>query len=191
MIQDRPGFRRAAPSSVDAERTGVPFSQAQILHLMKTEFARARRYGYPLSCVLLEIDRLQALAETHGAEVRQTLKRNLARIIDEKTRGHDYLGAISDGHHLLVLPHTDAAQALVVADRVRRNFAELEVRVDGHPLHVTLSLGLATCEDRETMFFDTLVSQAEVALTWAMREGGNRAVAFRRDRFVGPPDGPR
>ena len=34
------------------------FSYTQILHLLKIEFSRARRYQYELSCILLEIDRL-------------------------------------------------------------------------------------------------------------------------------------
>ena len=49
---------------------GSPFSQSQILHLMKTEFARARRYGFPVSCMLVQVDRLDALVDLHGGALR-------------------------------------------------------------------------------------------------------------------------
>ena len=46
-----------SPRMSDHDESGL-FSYTQILHLLKIEFARARRYQYELSCVLVEIDRL-------------------------------------------------------------------------------------------------------------------------------------
>lgn len=153
---------------------------------MKTEFSRARRYEYPLSCVLIQVDRLQQLTEVHGAEFRVEVRRQLAAIVEEKTRGHDHLGTLAEGAYLLVMPHTDAEAGQLVAERIRAAFGELEITAGGKSYSLTLSLGVAACEDRETMFFDTLVSQAEVALDWANREGGDRTIQFRRDRFIEP-----
>ncbi|MCA8943834.1 MAG: GGDEF domain-containing protein [Planctomycetes bacterium] len=192
MSTDRPGFRRAgdltrASSTIDDREVGRgPFTQAQITHLMKTEFSRARRYEYPLACVLIQVDRLQSLTEVHGAEFRVEIRRQLAAIVEEKTRGHDHLGTISDGAYLLVMPHTGAESGQLVAERIRSAFSDVQMVADGKSLVLSLSLGVAACEDRDTMFFDTLVSQAEVALDWAVREGGDRTVLFRRDKFIEP-----
>ncbi len=192
MTQDKPGFRRTAtvtPRSNAGEEVTAgrgPFTQAQITHLMKAEFARARRHEYPLSCVLIQVDRLQKLTEVHGAELRMIVKRELGRVVDEKTRGHDHLGAMSDGTYLLLLPHTEASNAQIVAERIRTAFSAQELEVGGTLMPLTISLGVASCEDRDTMFFDTMVSQAEVALEWAARDGGDCSVVFRREKFVGP-----
>ena len=121
----------------------------------------------------------------HGANLKTQLKHELSRVLEENTRSHDYLGAMGDGAYLLVLPHTSGENGDLVAQRIRTSFGALGLVADGKPLPLTMSLGLATCEDRETMFFDTLVSQAEVALEWAMREGGDRVVLFEREKFVG------
>lgn len=193
MNNDRPGFRRAGESAGSSSRvqeevaaiSRSPFSQAQITQLMKTEFARARRHEYPLTCMLIQIDRLQQLADVHGAEIKAELRRRVSAVVDEKTRGHDSLGAMSDGSYLLVLPHTDADEARLVADRILGGFAGAELTVSGKALPLTASVGIAASADRDTMFFDTLVSQAEVALEWAEREGGGHAVVFEREKFVG------
>ena len=173
----------------DAHVGGAPFNQAQILHLMKTEFGRARRHGYSIACVLLQVDRVQSLVEIHGPELRDVLRTALGTLVAEKTRDYDHVGLTADDRYLLVLPHTDRAGALPVAERIARAFGEQEIRVGGHPLKITISCGVAACEDRDTLFFDTLVSQAEVALEWASNAGGNRIESFRRERFVEPSAG--
>ncbi len=62
----------------------------------------------------------------------------------------------------------------------------LEVKVDQTRVALSLSVGIASCEERETLFFDTLMSQAEMAMEWASKEGGGRVVVFDKDRFLGP-----
>lgn len=192
----RPGFRRssagggrAGERGGDAPIAGAPFSQAQILHLMKTEFSRARRHGYPLACVLMKVDRLPSASDDEAGGLRDLVRRQLGRLVTEKTRDHDHLGLVEDDRYLLVLSHTDAKAARLVAERVREGFRGFEV--DGAPLdlRLSLSLGLSACEDRDTLFFDTLLAQAELALEWAIEAGGDRVEAFRRDRFVASEPG--
>jgi diguanylate cyclase (GGDEF)-like protein len=161
------------------------FSQAQILHLMKSEFARARRHGVPVACVLIQVDRLGQLVDLHGVDLRNAIRSSLTRIVQEKTRGADLLGAINDERYMLVLPHTSLAQARVVAERLRATFAEFEVTLGGKVLAPTLSLGFTASEDQHTLFFDTMVGQAETALEWAMDHGGNQVVSFGETQLLG------
>ena len=174
------GPGRAAGQQPSALWAG-PFTQVQILQLMKTEFARARRYGLALSCLLMQVDRLAALCDIHGAELRDKVLTEFGRLVADGTRGSDYLGLISDDRHLLVLPHTQEVQARNVAERVRKMFGNLEVKSKGNALPMTLSVGLVSCEDKDTLFFDTMLSRAEAALTWAQDAGGDRVEVFRKD----------
>ena len=61
--QRPPGAGRAPAAESDGFLSNSLFSQAQILHLMKNEFARARRHGLPLGVVLLQVDRLAQLVD--------------------------------------------------------------------------------------------------------------------------------
>lgn len=170
------------------------FSQAQILHLMKNEFARARRHGMSLGCVLLQVDRLAPLVDLHGAELRQAVRAAVARLVREKTRGSDLLGATNDDRYLLVLPHTNAAQTRTVAERLHQVFAGVEIAVDGRPLALSISIGVSARDDQKTLFFDTLLAQAEMALEWAESHGGDRVVSFGETQLHGgdaPPPEPK
>ena len=193
----RPGFRkgRSGDKGGTAARTSSTpflgsalFSQAQIQQLMRNEFARARRHEYPLSCLLLQVDRMAQLVDLHGVPVRDAVRNNLAGLVQSRTRGADLLGAWSEDRFLLVLPHTAVQQARIVAERLVRQFQELEVAVEGKVLALRLCGGLAASEDNQTMFFDSLVSQAEFALEHAMRTGGKPVVSFGEVRLLAPDD---
>lgn len=183
----RPGFRKTRPSSQpaagsrDAEPgflSGSLFSQAQILHLMKNEFARARRYGLPLGCIVLQVDRLPQLVDLYGAELRHSVRAAMAELVRDKTRGSDLLGTTNDDRYLLVLPHTDLGGARLVAGRLREAFHGLEVVADGKPLALTVSVGVSSVVDHKAVFFDTLLNQAESALADAARSGGDAVRSF-------------
>ncbi|MBL9079869.1 MAG: GGDEF domain-containing protein [Planctomycetes bacterium] len=145
---------------------------------MKNEFARARRHGVPLGCALMQVDRLHQLVDLHGVELRHAVRSALAQLVREKTRGADLLGATNDDRYLLILPHTDLAQTHVVAGRLQQLFGELEIRVDGRELVLSLSVGITACTDQTTLFFDTFVAQAEAALDYALAHGGDQVVSF-------------
>lgn len=183
----RPGFRRGRPGTGAPKSAGDGgdgflssslFSQAQILHLMKNEFARARRHGVPLGCLLIQVDRLHQLVDLHGVELRNAVRTALCQLVRDKTRGADLLGASSDDRYLLILPHTDLAPTHLVASRLQQLFAGLEIRVDGRELLLTVSIGITACTDQTTLFFDTFVAQAEAALEYALAHGGNRVATF-------------
>lgn len=181
----RPGFRKGRPgggrSKVvdnDGFLSSSLFSQAQILHLMKNEFARARRHGIPMGVMLLQVDRLARLADLHGAGLRASVKQAVARLVRDKTRGSDLLGTTNDDRYLLVLPHTDLIQTRIVASRLHQLFTEVDVTLDGVPLQLTASVGITSCDDQGTLFFDSLLSQAETALEYAASGGGDQVVSF-------------
>lgn len=185
----RPGGGRAPAAEGDGFLSSSLFSQAQILHLMKNEFARARRHGIPMGIVLLQVDRLAQLADYHGAALRMSVKKAVAQVVRDKTRGSDLLGTTNDDRYLLVMPHTDLGQARIVADRLLQVFQEIDVSVDGTPLTLSVSVGLTACDDQGTLFFDSLLSQAESALEYAAQRGGNQVVSFGETQLRdGPPD---
>lgn len=160
---------------------------------MKSEFGRARRLGQPLACVVIRIEGLSRVAELVGGAARDQIRDVLTDLVREKTRDYDHLGLVGDDGCLLVLPQTDAEGAKVVAERIRRGFTAVEPaaslldRAGAPQLRTNLSLGISAAHSSETLFFDTLLAQAEHARDVASAAGGDRVEVFDRDRFVGDP----
>jgi diguanylate cyclase (GGDEF)-like protein len=151
--------------------TGL-FSYTQILHLLKIEFSRARRYQYELSCILLEIDRLGGLGDLHGADVRDRIEDSVADLLNRHSRSCDFVGRLGE-RFVVVLPHTDAAGATLLAQRLHDRVSKLDVNVDDRRHPVSVSVGVSTQDGDESIFFDSVLKQAELALGEVISRGGD------------------
>jgi diguanylate cyclase (GGDEF)-like protein len=150
------------------------FSLTQIRHLMRVEFSRAQRYGYPLSCVAVSGDRLGHLRDLYGYEFKEDVMDAMVRLLQAETRTCDYLGRLMDDRLLAILPHTPGEGGEVTAQRLLAAARAHPFQVDGHDLRVTLSVGISYFSAGNTMFFDALVDSAEAALRAASEAGGDR-----------------
>ena len=159
------------------------FSLSQIRHLMRVEFGRAQRYGYPLSCLVISVDRLDGLRDVYGYEFRESVLEAVIELLQEETRTCDYLGRLMDDRLMAILPHTTSDGAQAGARRILAAARKLAFTPQGSALRLTISIGISHYEDDNTLFFDSLVEAAEGALAEAAKSGG--------DRFVHRAPGPR
>lgn len=153
----------------------VTLTYPQLQNLLRVEFARARRYDYPLCCMAVQVDRLDHLRDLYGSKAREMILSKVLKVVQGQSRASDAVGWTGD-RIVVVLPHTDVDGARVVADRIRRKVGELPFEVNDRHLEVTISLGLAAFTDPDTIFFDALLKDAEKALADAMQRGGNTLV---------------
>ena len=154
---------------------GGLFSYTQILHLLKIEFSRAQRYQYQLSCILVEIDRVGSLGDLHGPAVRDQVERAVSDLLGKHSRNCDFVGRLGD-RYIVVLPHTDAKGAHLLAQRLHARVGQLDIRVEERPLRVSTSVAVATQDGDESIFFDTVLKRAESALTEIIAKGGDAVV---------------
>lgn len=160
----------------ESQDPGV-FNYPQILHLLKVEFTRARRYQYALSCLLMQIDRLENLRDLYGYHMKDAVLDQVVSVIRRNTRACDFLGKTGE-RLMIVLPHTDAEGLRSLARRIQDKLSQLRFEVDGRGISITASIGGATYEDQASIFFDTVLKHAETALGQVVQAGGNGFRAF-------------
>ncbi len=162
------------------------FSLSQIMHLLRVEFSRAQRYEYPLIVMVFAVDRLTALRDLYGYDSKEAIVQELVRCLQEGTRTCDFLGRMGDDKLLLLVPHTTPEGARALAERVLVAVRELRFAGEGRNLTVTVSVGAAEMR-RGSMFFDSLLNEAQEACKAAQKAGGDRWVARGSD-LARPPD---
>ncbi|MFC8800100.1 diguanylate cyclase [Promicromonospora sp. NPDC057138] len=101
------------------------------------------RYQYPLSVALLDLDHFKQVNDTYGHSAGDQVLRVFAEHLHRELRAGDVGGRWGGEEFLLVLPHTDLAGAVAVADRIRAATAAELVAVDGRSITVTVSGGCA------------------------------------------------
>jgi diguanylate cyclase (GGDEF)-like protein len=174
--------------SLTDELTGVHNRRFFDIMLQK-ETERSRRYKRDLAVILLDIDRFKTYNDAFGhpagdaalREVAHSIVRGVRREVDVVTRfgGEEFT---------LILPETNAAGALAVAEKIR-------AAAEGNPdfrRPITVSLGIAAMSGGEGGTVD-LVDRADRALYQAKSRGRNRSVVFEEwmltSAHTAPPGG--
>ena len=90
------------------------------------------------------------------------------------TRASDCAGRLPDDSFLVVVPHTDAAGAARLVERMLEGARGLTLGGALGGERLTLSCGRTTLAGDEVLYQDQLRAAAERALRRAQAEGGNR-----------------
>lgn len=143
---------------------------------LEEEVERAKRYGLPLSLLIVDLDGLKAINDTHGHRAGSAALVRVAHCVREGLRVSD-VGARWGGDEFAILaPNTDLASALALAERIR---AAVATRTTLLPLGLSVSIGVASRASRQHMPWTAqeLLSEADALMYDAKRAGKNR-IAF-------------
>jgi diguanylate cyclase (GGDEF)-like protein len=135
----------------------------------------AQRSGRPLSLAIVDTDRFKSVNDRFGHPAGDEILKDVARVLRESARKSDLVARIGGEEYAILMPETDAAGALVVAERMRAALEDSK-----HPTvpelkdeKITASFGVATLgEGRERL--EDLTAGADAALYVSKTTGRNR-----------------
>jgi diguanylate cyclase (GGDEF)-like protein len=138
-----------------------------------------QRYGRKVSLLLCDIDHFKSVNDTYGHPVGDQVLRGVARVLLREARTTDLVARYGGEEFAVVMPETDQAGALVIAERIRERIGQLVTQTAQGPLKVTMSLGIATIPGDGAGKAD-LVEKADACLYFAKRHGRNQCVTAAR-----------
>jgi two-component system cell cycle response regulator len=142
---------------------------------LSEELERARRYRYPLSVVLCDLDHFKEVNDTFGHLAGDAVLREGAAVLRRCLRSTDILGRYGGEEFLAVLPQVDLESARLAAERLRLGLEDARVRLPtGSELRITASFGVASRDELPGLLTtDLLVSLADRRLYEAKAAGRN------------------
>lgn len=152
--------------------TGL-YNRRYVFSILKTALNRHRRYRESLSLILIDADHFKRVNDEFGHLAGDTALRTIAGICTAAVRETDVVGRFGGEEFIIVLPHTKARDAAVVAERIRTTVYETGAVFDERLIDLTLSLGVAEAGAGADNF-DNLLNAADAALYAAKRAGRNQ-----------------
>lgn len=150
--------------------TNLANRRSFIDHLEK-EIARVRRFKTRASLLMVDIDHFKNINDTHGHAVGDTVLKHFAALCLQKMRSIDVVGRLGGEEFALLLPETDAASALLFAQRfVEFVAAEPLAELGGRGF--TVSVGVTQIRG-EDVLPDEVLARADRALYDAKAGGRN------------------
>jgi len=145
---------------------------------LREELARLRRHGGAVALVITDIDHFKECNDAYGHPQGDTVLRELATLFRSTLRHElDIPCRYGGEEYAAILPATDLAGAVDVAERLRRVCEQHPFPTNAAPLYVTLSAGVAVTSGTQPLSFEQLVARADQALYRAKAAGRNRVVA--------------
>ncbi len=134
--------------------------------------------GKPVSFLIMDIDYFKSVNDTHGHDIGDEVLREFAGRISSNVRGIDLACRYGGEEFVVVMPDTDSAYALQVAERLRRGVEEMAFPISRPPemLNITVSIGIASSNGGGDSA-EQILHRADQALYRAKHEGRNRVVA--------------
>jgi diguanylate cyclase (GGDEF)-like protein len=140
--------------------------------VLPREIDRARRYGHPLSILLMDLDHFKKVNDAHGHSVGDEVLRALGDRLRAFSRLADVALRWGGEEFLVAMPETDGSRAREVAERLRKGIGEQPYMTSAGELVVTLSIGVASLNPGDDA--TSLLRRADDALYRAKRGGRNR-----------------
>ena len=166
--------------ALQQELTGIAFrdpltglyTRRMLMDFLERQVKAAKRHDHHLSVVLADIDHFKVVNDTFGHDAGDRVLTELGEVLSKAVRSSDLEARLGGEEFAIILPMTDAAEALTFAERLRRKVTTAIHRPDGQPL--TISLGIATRPLGEYPDATTLLTQADEALYRAKAAGRDR-----------------
>ena len=162
--------------------TGV-YNRRYIDRRLVEEIGRARRQGYRVSCMYIDIDHFKQVNDKVGHQGGDEVLREVAARIKNELRMSDALARLGGEEFVVLLIDADLHSAVAVAHRIRASVAGATIELSsGEQAAVTVSIGVATLDDFERDHAiegvaQELVGQADAALYQAKENGRNQVIS--------------
>ncbi|MHB1390224.1 MAG: bifunctional diguanylate cyclase/phosphohydrolase [Thermoleophilia bacterium] len=144
---------------------------------VKSEMARARRYGRNLSLAMLSVDHFQQINDRFGHQKGDQVLTQLGKLIMEEVRDADCSARYGGEKFAIVMPETFAQGAIAFCNRFQRKAMRVAAEADIPAESFSLSIGISDFPDCASDI-DSLLSAADSALLFAGRQGENRVAYF-------------
>ena len=187
-------LRRALDQKRQMANTDVltgAFSRRYLERQLSLELERTRRFGHPLTVMLVDIDHFKRINDRYGHAVGDEVLRNTYRRMRELLpRACDWIGRYGGEEFLITLLDTDLRGAEVVAQRLTTGVAQSPMDTSSGPIPVTISLGAADVSQMMSneLNFKGLLQIADECLYASKRGGRNRyTMRIEKDSPVAQP----
>jgi diguanylate cyclase (GGDEF)-like protein len=126
--------------------------------------------------LVFDLDQFKSINDRYGHGVGDEVLRRFAVVTSACLRAADTAARLGGEEFAVILPRSTEDRARQVAERIRKELAELAIDTDQGDLHCTVSVGIAF-PTKERCSFEQVLSDADKALYRAKHDGRNRVAS--------------
>ncbi|MCL2124954.1 MAG: diguanylate cyclase [Oscillospiraceae bacterium] len=143
---------------------------------MDMEWIRAMRDKSSIGFLIMDVDKFKVYNDAYGHQQGDIVLQSVARTVEQSlNRPGDFAARWGGEEFVVLLPNTNIAGAVLVAELIRTNIASIAIPCsDGSETNVTISIGANSVIPKMNTSRDAFVADADKALYRAKETGRNR-----------------
>ncbi len=170
-------YHQARLTSLTDALTGVG-SRRLLEDKLETECARSKRYKRPFSVAILDLDNFKAINDVFGHATGDDTLKKLAECMDSQKRIPDILARYGGDEFVILMPETEASDALTFMERILTKVQQIEVQEN---VSMTISCGIAQSMPDFSDSSSDVIRRADLALYEAKSAGRNCAKLWNKN----------
>ncbi len=143
---------------------------------IESELNVARRYGRPMSLVLLDIDHFKRLNDSYGHLFGDVVLQGIAESLRAYARRSDIVARYGGEEFAVLLTDTGRNAAVHVSERLRDALDSRSYDIRGESVSVTASFGVATTETLDSELTPAMLIGAADRALYASKDAGRNCV---------------
>jgi len=167
--------RRLQELATQDDLTGL-FNRRHFIELAQREFNVCRRYRYPSSLVMFDLDFFKQVNDEYGHLAGDLVLKEVAEVCKSIFRKSDLCGRIGGEEFLIMLPHTDIDGAMIITERLATLINRRIVHYNDQIIKVTISAGVSQIKTEDKQL-DDWIKRVDDLMYLAKRRGRNQVVS--------------
>ncbi len=153
------------------------YNRRKLFELLGLEVEQAKRYGRPLSLIMLDLDHFKEVNDRYGHNAGDLALKTMTNVVNGVIRKVDIFARFGGEEFVILSPETSLSGAAALAEKTRAAVEQAAYPVVGK---ITLSAGVAELSGKDSGA--ALIKKADEALYAAKHRGRNRVEAAPSDR---------
>lgn len=152
------------------------FNRRYLVQELERHVEIFKRYRHPFSLLMLDMDNLKWVNDTHGHAAGDAALRHMAMLMKVNVRDVDIACRFGGDEFVILMPETDKTVVEIVGRRIAESLMKTKLKVDGSLVTLQVSSGSASCpaDGHES---DELLQEADASLYRAKQRRGQAGQA--------------
>lgn len=145
---------------------------------LQKELSKIKRYNYPLSLIMCDIDFFKKVNDTYGHSVGDKVLKNLASIWKKSVRDTDSVYRYGGEEFVIIAPHTKKKEGFNLAERLRKRVSTYRFVIRPPDEYITITISVGISEARPGDSIIEVINRVDKALYMAKEAGRNRTMVL-------------
>ncbi len=141
---------------------------------IEAEFDRAKRMGYPLSVVMLDIDYFKSINDLYGRKFGDLVLKQFAEYLQQTFRKYDVITRLEGEKFVVISSRIDKTITMALTQRILETVNFYKFGDKQHTVQLRLSVGVSSYPEDKASKGSSLIDKTEKILHKAQSDGGNR-----------------